>query len=92
MPPAIVWLRQDLRLADNPALQAACRRGGPVVPVFVWAPEEESGWSPGSASRWWLHQSLARLAEDFRAAGTELLIRRGSSLAELLKRGQSDGR
>jgi deoxyribodipyrimidine photo-lyase len=40
--PAIVWLRQDLRLADNPALHAACRRGGPVVPVFVWAPEEEA--------------------------------------------------
>jgi deoxyribodipyrimidine photolyase len=40
-PPAIVWLRQDLRLADNSALQAACRRGGPIVPVFVWAPDEE---------------------------------------------------
>ncbi len=67
--PAIVWLRQDLRLADNPALQAACRRGGPVVPVFIWAPEEEGAWPPGSASRWWLHQSLARLAGEFRAAG-----------------------
>ena len=53
------------------------------MPVFVWAPEEEGAWPPGSASRWWLHQSLARLAEDFRAAGTELLIRRGSSLTEL---------
>ncbi len=81
--PAIVWLRQDLRLADNPALHAACRRGGPVVPVFVWAPEEEGAWPPGSASRWWLHQSLARLAGDFHARGTGLLIRQGSSLAEL---------
>jgi deoxyribodipyrimidine photo-lyase len=72
-----------LRLADNPALQAACRHGGPVVPVFVWAPEEEGAWPPGSASRWWLHQSLARLAKDFCAAGTELLIRQGSSLTEL---------
>jgi deoxyribodipyrimidine photo-lyase len=83
MPAAIVWLRQDLRLADNPALQAACRRGGPVVPVFVWSPEEEGAWPPGSASRWWLHQSLARLAEDFRDAGVGLVIRRGSSLTEL---------
>ena len=89
--PAIVWLRQDLRLADNPALQAACRRGGPVVPVFIWAPEEEGAWPPGSASRWWLHQSLARLAEDFRAAGTELLIRQGSSLAELLSVAKATG-
>jgi deoxyribodipyrimidine photo-lyase len=81
--PAIVWFRQDLRLGDNPALQAACRRGGPVVPVFIWAPEEEGAWPPGSASRWWLHQSLARLAEEFRKAGAELVIRQGSSLAEL---------
>jgi deoxyribodipyrimidine photo-lyase len=82
--PAIVWLRQDLRLVDNPALQAACRRGGPVVPVFVWAPEEEGAWPPGNASRWWLHQSLARVAEEFHLAGTELVVRHGTSLAELL--------
>ena len=88
---AIVWLRQDLRLADNPALHAACRRGGPVVPVFIWAPEEEGAWPPGGASRWWLHQSLAQLAAEFRAAGTELIIRRGASLAELQARGQGDG-
>jgi deoxyribodipyrimidine photo-lyase len=83
-PPAIVWLRQDLRLVDNPALQAARRGGGAVVPVFVWAPGEEGAWPPGSASRWWLHQSLAQLAKDYRAAGTELIIRQGSSLTELL--------
>ena len=81
--PAIVWLRQDLRLADNPALEAACRRGGPVVPVFIWAPEEEGAWSPGSASRWWLHQSLEQLVAAFDAAGSELVIRRGSCLTEL---------
>ena len=80
---AIVWLRQDLRLADNPALQAACRHGGPVVPVFIWAPEEEGAWPPGGASRWWLHQSLEGLAEEFRAVGAELVFRRGPSLAEL---------
>jgi deoxyribodipyrimidine photo-lyase len=83
--PAIVWLRQDLRLADNPALHAACRRGGPVVPVFIWAPKEDGVWPLGGASRWWLHQSLGRLARDFRAAGIELVIRRGVSLAELLR-------
>ena len=89
--PAIVWLRQDLRLADNPALQAACRRGGPVVPVFIWAPEEEGAWPPGGASRWWLHQSLAQLAEELRAAGRELVIRRGASLAELLRVAKATG-
>jgi deoxyribodipyrimidine photo-lyase len=74
-----------LRLADNPALHIACRRGGPVVPMFVWAPEDEGGWPPGGASRWWLHHSLGKLAAEFRAAGAELIIRRGACLTELLR-------
>jgi deoxyribodipyrimidine photo-lyase len=51
---SMVWFRADLRLADNPALQTAIHRGGPIVPVFVHAPDEEFPWSPGAASRWWL--------------------------------------
>src|SRR4051794_8885393 len=38
---SIVWFRQDLRLADNPALQAAVQPEGTVVPVFIYAPDEE---------------------------------------------------
>jgi deoxyribodipyrimidine photo-lyase len=90
-PATIVWLRQDLRLGDNPALQAACQRGGPVVPVFIWAPEEEGAWPPGSASKWWLHQSLEQLAKAFDAAGSELILRRGSSPAELRQVAEATG-
>jgi deoxyribodipyrimidine photo-lyase len=74
----IVWFRLDLRVADNPALNAAVTRGV-VVPVFIWAPEEEAPWSPGAASRWWLHYSLKSLAANL--AG--LVIRRGPSLDTL---------
>lgn len=81
--PCIVWFRIDLRLADNPALEAALKRGGPIVPVFIHAPEEEAPWQPGGASRWWLHQSLAALDGDLRAAGSRLLVRQGASLAAL---------
>ena len=35
MNPAIWWIRRDMRLADNGALQSAAR-AGEVVPVFVW--------------------------------------------------------
>jgi len=81
--PALVWLRLDLRLSDNPALQAALERGHGVLPVFVWAPEEEGAWPPGGASRWWLHQSLAALESSLRAQGSRLLIRRGPTLETL---------
>jgi deoxyribodipyrimidine photo-lyase len=80
---SLVWFRNDLRLADNPALHAARQRGGPVLPVFIHAPDEESPWEPGAASRWWLHQSLATLESEFREAGSRLIIRRGPSLEVL---------
>jgi len=78
----IVWFRHDLRLDDHPALAAAAARGA-VVPVFIWAPEEESPWEPGAASRWWLHRSLESLAAALERAGAPLVIRRGPSLAAL---------
>ena len=73
--PVIVWFRQDLRLADNPALDAAVNRGGPVLPVFIWSPDEEGDWPPGGASQWWLHQSLTALEGSLRARGSRLILR-----------------
>ncbi len=81
--PSICWFRLDLRLADNPALKAAIRRGGAVVPVFIWAPEEEGDWPPGAASRWWLHHSLAALDAHLRRIGSRLVVRRGPALEAL---------
>ena len=81
-PVSIVWFRQDFRLADNYALQAAVLRGV-VVPVFICAPEEEAPWQPGGASRWWLHQSLRALDTTLREAGARLVIRRGPALETL---------
>ena len=75
MSATLLWLRQDLRLADHPALQAAIARGAPVIPVFIWAPDEEAPWAPGAASRWWLHHSLTALQRDLEARGSRLVIR-----------------
>jgi deoxyribodipyrimidine photo-lyase len=79
----IVWLRSDLRLHDNPALEAAAARGGPVLPVFVLDDESRGGWPLGAASRWWLHRSLGALAAELEASGSRLLLRRGDPLAAL---------
>ncbi|MFM8633544.1 MAG: cryptochrome/photolyase family protein [Planctomycetia bacterium] len=84
MATTILWIRNDLRFDDNPALAAAAARGA-VVPVFIWAPEEEAPWEPGAASRWWLHHSLEKLAAAFAKAGAPLVIRRGPSLDALRK-------
>ena len=79
-PPTIVWFRQDLRLVDNPALTAAIECGGPVIPVFIWSPNEEGDWKPGTAGRWWLHESLASLDKSLRAHNSRLIVRSGDSL------------
>ena len=76
--PTLVWFRNDLRLADHAALVHAAERG-PVVPVFVWAPDEEGDWAPGGAHRWWLRASLAALDTDLRARGSRLILRAGPS-------------
>jgi deoxyribodipyrimidine photo-lyase len=81
----IVWFRQDLRLADNPALHAAVERGEPVVPVYIWAPEDEGEWPPGAASRWWLHQSLQALDTSLRERGSRLVLAAGSTADVLAK-------
>ncbi len=83
MKTTIVWFRQDLRLQDNPALQAAVARGGAVVPVYIADDGGEGAWAPGGASRWWLHHSLAALDEGLRERGSRLALRRGASDAVL---------
>ncbi|WP_018880471.1 deoxyribodipyrimidine photo-lyase [Thioalkalivibrio sp. ALE30] len=81
--PTLVWLRRDLRLADQPALHAASERGGPVIPVFIHAPEDEAPWQPGAASRWWLHHSLQALDQDLSKNGSRLILRAGPALDTL---------
>lgn len=74
--PVIVWFRDDLRLADHPALDAAKASGRPVLCLFVL--EEGTERRPlGAASRWWLDKSLAALDGDLRKLGGQLVLRRG---------------
>jgi deoxyribodipyrimidine photo-lyase len=84
MPATLVWLRNDLRLADHAPLAHAAARGA-VVPVFVWDPGAEGAFPPGGAHRWWLHHSLAALDADLRARGLRLTLRRGPA-ADALRR------
>mgnify|MGYP000754492498 FL=1 len=85
MTTTLLWLRQDLRLADQPALQAAIERGGSIIPVFIWSPEEEGEWQPGAASRWWLHQSLGKLSAAIEKRGSKLILRRATDSLACLR-------
>ncbi|HEX4242079.1 MAG TPA: deoxyribodipyrimidine photo-lyase [Steroidobacteraceae bacterium] len=82
----LLWFRQDLRLADNPALAAAVAEHAPAVPAYIHTPAEEGAFAPGGASRWWLHRSLASLDRELRSRGSRLIVRAGGhSLTELVR-------
>ncbi len=75
---AIFWFRQDLRLSDNPGLIAAvnwaAENQGKVIPVYIWAPDEEGMWPPGGATRVWLNESLKALAKEIEKHGSRLRL------------------
>ena len=80
---SLVWFRLDLRLTDNLALAAAVAQSAFVVPVYIVSPVEDEADKAGSASRWWLDQSLCRLNQSLLACGSRLVIRNGSALETL---------
>lgn len=83
--PIIVWFRQDLRVADNPALARAAATGQPVIPVYV-LDEDTDGIRPmGGASRWWLHESLMHLNQQLSTRGAPLLLLKGNAKTCLTK-------
>ncbi|MFC6669167.1 deoxyribodipyrimidine photo-lyase [Marinobacterium aestuariivivens] len=70
----IVWFRNDLRLADNPALTAACASGDPVVAVVVRTPQQwqEHLDAPVKLAFW--HDALARLRVGLQALNIPLRV------------------
>ncbi|MDB5687513.1 MAG: deoxyribodipyrimidine photo-lyase [Rhizorhabdus sp.] len=79
---AIVWFRQDLRLADQAAVVAATSEG-PWVGVYVLDDEAPGAWKIGGAQRWWLHHSLEALGRDLASRGGRLVLRRGDAVEQI---------
>jgi len=80
----IWWIRRDLRLSDNPALQAAVASTQPVIPVFILDPKLIN--SPNSSEKrlGFLWAGLNQLNQDLQARGSQLIVRSGPP-AEALK-------
>ena len=68
----LVWFKNDLRLADNPALHAACAEGTKVALLYIL--DERAG----GASRWWLYHTLAALRRRIEARGESNIKGKGN--------------
>jgi deoxyribodipyrimidine photo-lyase len=87
---SIWWLRRDLRLADNPALQAGLQRG-PVIPVFVLDPHLLA--CTPARRQHFLFNGLRELDGQLRRLGSALVLRSGAPeqvLSDLLAQSGSD--
>ena len=78
--PIILWYRRDLRISDHPALDAACRAGRPVIPVFI---RDGLVDGLGAAPKWRLGLGLESLSKTLGDAGSRLICRSGDALTVL---------
>ncbi|MBT8154626.1 DNA photolyase family protein [Epibacterium ulvae] len=79
-PIVIWWIRRDLRLADNPVLDAIAAQGGAVVPVYISDPIDAA---LGAAPQFRLGLGLAHLQNSLAARSLRLIVRRGAALQVL---------
>jgi deoxyribodipyrimidine photo-lyase len=89
--PAIMLFTRDLRLRDNPALDAAIRRGGAVVPLFVLENRLITGPLAAPNRVRFLLEALADLRSALRERGGELVLRRGDTVTEVIKLARETG-
>ena len=71
----IVWLRDDFRLDDQPAIAAAAER--PALYAYVHDKLAGNGRSPGGAAKWRLAQSLAAMEKRVVERGARLDVLQG---------------
>lgn len=74
--PTLVWIRRDLRLSDHAALDAAVKRGGPVIPVFV---RDGLVDGLGAAPKWRYGLGLEQYAGALADKGSRLILRAGDA-------------
>jgi deoxyribodipyrimidine photo-lyase len=81
---AIVLFTRDLRLHDNPALDAAVGRAESVMPLFVLDDRLVTG-PPAAPNRLrFLLEALDDLRSSLRGRGGDLVIRRGDPVGEVI--------
>ena len=88
MSSVIWWIRRDLRLSDNLALQAALSSHHAVIPVFILDSNLIHSPNTGEKRMGFLWAGLKQLDHELHARGSRLIIRSGppeKALNELIR-------
>jgi deoxyribodipyrimidine photo-lyase len=81
MQSVIWWIRRDLRLENNPALQAALKTGLPVIPLFIIDPKLLQ--DPPARRQIFLFNALQSLNQNLHTYGNRLIIQQGNPVQVL---------
>jgi len=91
---AIHWFRNDLRLADNPALTHAAQGADRLIPAFIHPPAQPGAWGferVGPHRRHFLATALADLNAQLQAAGSGLVELHGDPVERLARLARETG-
>ncbi len=83
MKTVIWWIRRDLRLTDNQALDAALHNAEAIIPVFVLDDKILASDYVGNKQVAFMLAGLQALDDALQARGNRLIVRRGDPVAEL---------
>jgi len=89
----IIWFRRDLRLADHPALSAACEECDEIIPLFVFDDALLRRRTFGPACVGFMLGCLQELASSLAERGIALQWRRGepaATVAQLAREWKAD--
>ena len=73
----ILWLREDFRLEDNPALYEITKKNEKFTIFYVY---NHKKFEDRSAQRWWLYQSLNNYQKKLGNIGIKLEIYEGNEI------------
>ncbi|MDM5130518.1 deoxyribodipyrimidine photo-lyase [Aeromonas piscicola] len=79
----LVWFRNDLRLADNPALRHACAETGEVAALFVISPTQWRQHKMAPIRQRFMLAQVDALGRELAALGIQLHLLRVETFAEL---------
>lgn len=84
----LVWLRNDLRLRDNPALHHALEYAEEIIPFYCfedhyYAPFSEGFPKTGPFRAQFIRESVLDLKAQLQERGADLLVCRGDTLTQL---------
>ena len=73
----ILWLREDFRLEDNPALYEVSKKSEKFTIFYIY---NHKKFEDRSAQRWWLYQSLNNYQKKLGNIGIKLEIYEGNEI------------